>query len=333
MKNIIVNENEAGRRLDKLIFKYLNRSSAGFVYKMLRKKNITLNGKKATGNEMLVKGDEIKIFISDETFNKFSDIFNSSNTDEFAELSEYAHKLEVVYEDEHIILMNKPKGILSQKADKDDISINEIMLAYLFKTGQITDDSLKTFKPSVCNRLDRNTSGLIAGGKSLKGSQELSVIFKERHADKFYVCVVNGIIKDKAKISGYILKDKSINKVMIYNTPKEGASYIKTEYYPIVHNQNNTLLAVKLITGRAHQIRAHLASIDCPIIGDYKYGRKKINDYYKDKYGINSQMLHSYFMKFNISKGALEYLNNKSFYAPLPEWFLDVIYDEFEEKM
>ena len=160
MQKRIVTPNEAGQRFSKLLEKMLKNAPKGFIYKMLRKKNITLNGKKADGTEKTAVGDEITLWLSDETIQKFEGVHIIQKTSDYPE---------IIYEDEHVLLMNKPAGILSQKARPEDISVNEQMLAYLMDTGVITEETLKSFKPSVVNRLDRNTSGLIAAGKTLAG--------------------------------------------------------------------------------------------------------------------------------------------------------------------
>ena len=167
MKSVIVNSNEAGQRLDKLLGKYLNLAGKGFLYKMMRKKNITLNGKKCDGSEKLSEGDEIRLFLSDETIEKFSQVRVQKVR---------KTKLDLVYEDSHILLINKPSGMLSQKAKDTDESLVEYVIAYLMETGQLTVEQLRSFHPSVCNRLDRNTSGLVAAGKSLVCSFKLSRI-------------------------------------------------------------------------------------------------------------------------------------------------------------
>ena len=179
MKEFIINENEAGQRFDKYLAKLLREAPKSFFYKMMRKKNITLNGKKATGNEKLFSGDHVKLFLSDETFEKFSG--NDS-----APRAHYA--LDIIYEDENILLINKPAGMLSQPADDGTPSLVEYLTGYLLKNGSLTENDLRTFRPSVCNRLDRNTSGLIAAGKSLSGLQELSGMFKSRELHKYYLC-------------------------------------------------------------------------------------------------------------------------------------------------
>lgn len=323
MQTITIKEQEAGQRLDKLLGKYLNLAPKNFIYKMLRKKNIVLNGKKADGAEKLQKGDEIKLFLSEETVEKFSKtliLSNKKNTDK---------KLEILYEDTHILLINKSVGVLSQKAKETDISLVEMILSYLIEKKELKTEDLSFFRPSVCNRLDRNTSGIIIAGKTLLGSQEMSKILKERTADKFYLCLVKGVIKKESLIEGYLNKEKEKNQVTIKAKPSSKEDLpIKTQYIPLANNGDITLLKVKLITGRSHQIRAHLASIGHPIIGDGKYGQEEINQVFQKKYRLKNQLLHSYQLIMPNITGTLSYLSNKVFSAPLPEKFKDIIKGE-----
>lgn len=323
MQTITIKEQEAGQRLDKLLGKYLNLAPKNFIYKMLRKKNIVLNGKKADGAEKLQKGDEIKLFLSEETVEKFSKtliLSNKKNTDK---------KLEILYEDTHILLINKSVGVLSQKAKETDISLVEMILSYLIEKKELKTEDLSFFRPSVCNRLDRNTSGIIIAGKTLLGSQEMSKILKERTADKFYLCLVKGVIKKESLIEGYLNKEKEKNQVTIKAKPSSKEDLpIKTQYIPLANNGDITLLKVKLITGRSHQIRAHLASIGHPIIGDGKYGQEEINQVFQKKYRLKNQLLHSYQLIMPNITGTLSYLSNRVFSAPLPEKFKDIIKGE-----
>lgn len=317
MQMITVTSNEAEQRLDKLLAKYLNLAGKGFIYKMLRKKNITLNDKKADGSEKLAQGDVVKLYFSDETILKF--------TKPVGGLPETAPQLSILYEDEHLLILNKPAGVLSQKAKEDDVSVVEQITAYLLQTGQLTREQLRSFKPSVCNRLDRNTSGIIVAGKSLTGLQVMSRMFKERTMDKYYLCIVKGCMEKGSRIQGYLKKDEEKNQVAILNKQADGALPIETEYTPLCAGRGMTLLRVKLITGRSHQIRAHLASIGHPIGGDSKYGEEKLNRLLKERYGIRSQLLHSYQLVLPAMEPPLGQVSQKVFEAPVPDSFKKVM--------
>lgn len=318
MQSLIVSKNEAGQRLDKLLSKYLNLAEKSFFYKMMRKKNITLNGRKCEGSEKLVEGDEIKLFLSDETIEKFSQV----KLQKVKKVS-----LNIIYEDEHILLVNKPAGMLSQKAREADESLVEYMIDYLVSSGQLSTEQLRSFRPSVCNRLDRNTSGLVVGGKSLAGLQLMSASFKDRSIHKYYQCVVKGQITDKQVITGYLIKSEDSNQVTVHKQEVPGSAPIVTEYEPVKWQEGYTLLKVTLITGRTHQIRAHLSSIGHPIVGDYKYGDSKVNEEAKRLYHIQSQLLHSYQVTFPKLPEPLAYLSGRTFYAPLPKTFSKICKD------
>lgn len=359
MKQFYVQPNEAGQRLDKLLAKILSKAPKSFIYKMLRKKNITLNGKKAEGSEKLAVRDEIKLFLSDETIEQFSEQVETTIVEE---------DLPILYEDQHILVVNKPLGMLSQKAEKDDISMVEHIISYLITSNQITKEQLVSFKPAVCNRLDRNTGGILIAGKSLLGLQEMARLLKDRSLNKYYLCVVKGKVDGKKRMEGYLSKDEDKNQVKIYQKQAENTEYICTEYEPLAYSKNAghiriveksgtsastrkiesnkdsanemedtlgtfTLLKVKLITGKSHQIRAHLSSIGHPLIGDYKYGSQRTNHYFKVKYGLTHQLLHSYQMVFPDITGELSYLSGKTFTAEVPKLFAQIKKDLFEYQL
>lgn len=323
MRVFTIQKNQTGRRLDKFLLKYLDRANAGFIYKMLRKKNITLNGKKADGSEKLNLGDEIKIFFSDDTFEKFCSEGQDLNVSsaECPDL-QFPQETDIIYEDEDVLLLNKPAGMLSQKSKETDISLNEYALSYLLSTKKISMQEIHTFKPSVCNRLDRNTSGLITVGVSLDGARALSYGFKERTFDKYYLCIVSGRLEEKACISGFLKKDSNTNKVVICQEQKPCFTRIETEYEPAAILNTYTVLKVKLVTGKTHQIRAHLASIGHPIIGDAKYGDVSVNEHYRAKYRVKSQLLHSWRLSvpqiYN-AQGKLLRISGKTFEAKPPK--------------
>lgn len=318
MQEIIVSPNEADQRFDKLLAKYLNEAPKSFIYKMLRKKNIVLNGKKATGNEKLVVGDQIKLFLADETIEKFSKVA----------IQKTKQMIDILYEDENILLINKPVGMLSQKATEKDESLVEHVISYLLDSGQLKESDLRSFKPSVCNRLDRNTSGLVVAGKSLAGLQKMGELFKERSMRKFYCCLVVGEVCEKQYVKGFLYKNEQTNKVTVEKKEFKGSLPIETEYRPIWSSGKITLLEVHLITGRTHQIRAHLASQNHPIIGDYKYGLKRINDSFKEKYKLESQLLHAYRLEMPILKEPFQNISEKHFVAPIPKLFDKILKEE-----
>lgn len=344
MREINVSTNEAGQRLDKLLRKYLKNATTSFIYKMLRKKNIVLNDKKAEGKEILSLGDSVKMYFSEETFatmtgrpgqNSESADTNrtaaanasakrafpasdqtssagksnaqtyrngsSRNTSERREKRAFdveGFRKHIVYEDENLLVLNKPSGWLSQSDASGLPSVNERCLQYLMATGALTEAQLQTFRPGIANRLDRNTSGLILFGKTLPTLQALATLLRDRTMEKYYLAIVYGDIDHAQRIDGYLAKDERTNRVEIRPQPFPDAVEIHTAYEPLKRSAKYTVLKVHLITGKTHQIRAHLRAIGHPIIGDPKYGRKDANAYYRTHGGVQSQLLHAWELHF-----------------------------------
>ena len=358
MQSVTIGNNQAGQRLDKFLHKYLPEAGSSFLYKMLRKKNITLNGKKAEGKEILSQGDVICCFFSDETFEKFSgrkvavsseghsgsrshigkaeEAKAGENTKvkslqqnvgasrEYRDAYRRLKGITVLYEDEHIVALNKPAGILTQKAGAGDMSLNEWFVGYLLENNPSLEEELPTFRPSVCNRLDRNTSGIVLCGKSLAGLQYLSRCIKERTIGKYYRTICQGIVQESATVEGYLVKDNARNQVSITANPdkSQDSSRIKTGYTPIASNQGYTLLEVELITGKTHQIRAHLASLNHPLIGDFKYGNARNNQQWKKTLGLEHHLLHAYRVEFPREEGDVGgKLSGMQLCAPVPKEF------------
>jgi 23S rRNA pseudouridine955/2504/2580 synthase len=378
MKEITITTLEEGQRLDRVLQKYLSKATPGFLYKMLRKKNITLNGHKADGKEKLGQGDVIRIYFAEETLEKFT------SEDRLSPGAWPVTSLEIVYEDEQILLVNKPAGMLSQKSEPDDVSLNEYAIGYLLASGAIRTENLSSFRPSVCNRLDRNTSGIVAVGKTTAALQELSRMFRERSIHKYYQALVLGNVEEARTIEAMLVKDESANQVKVYpcpagvpsgeammpgetvlpgetmmpgetvpsgetmmsggtvppgeavlsggTIPSAGAGHlIRTRYVPAGHRTDGdmqhalTLLEIELITGRTHQIRAHLASTGHPIVGDPKYGSRRRNEYFAREYGLRRQLLHAGRIAFTKEDGALGYLCGREFTAKLPEDFRRIL--------
>lgn len=332
MREFVVTKKEAGSRFDKYLKRMLPSASSGFVYKMLRKKNITLNDRKAEGKELLAEKDVVKLFFSEETFLKFSGKYEAQNPDgEYRRAFRELGEVPVVYEDEDILILNKPAGVLSQKAKKDDISLNEWMIGYLAGKGEITEEELLRFRPSVCNRLDRNTSGILLCGKTLRGSRFLAQVLRDRSLHKYYFAYVKGRIEHPIELNGYLKKDEEKNRAEIipeeeYQEQRQNEyQKVETVIMPLSYfaKADCTKLEILLVTGKSHQIRAHLANIGHPVLGDVKYGwkREQTNGGLPEDMDLTYQLLHAYRVEFPEIEGDFSYLSGKNVTAPLPELF------------
>lgn len=320
MREVLITNNEKGQRIDKFLMKYMSLAPKSFIYKMLRKKNIKLNDKKADGSEILKNNDVIKLFLADETINKF--IENKT-------IKKASRNFEIVYEDENIILANKPQGLIvhPDKEHKTN-TLNDQLLYYLSEKGDYNPNNSMGFVPSICNRLDLNTSGIVTMGKNLQAVQELNRGFKEKLIDKYYITIVNGNVTEAGVIEGYHSKNGD-NIAFISDKSNEG-SFIRTFYKPLASNGEYTLLEIKLETGKSHQIRVCMKSIGYPIIGDRKYGNISVNKYFYNTFKLDNQFLHSYKLVMKFDCGCLQYLNNKVFKAKLSVKFDKILRDLFK---
>ena len=358
MQEKTITRREAGQRLDKYLKKLLDLAPPSFIYKMLRKKNITVNGAKAGPDLILKEEDLVRLFLSDETIEKFSYRIpkSSAHAEDLTRITAFTHDkasvhgeasacyeapdhpdkiLSVVYEDADILIVNKPCGILSQPDRSGETAMTDLVLSYLLDTGQLSREDLASFRPGVCNRLDRNTSGLLTAGKTIAGLSGLSDLFRRRIVHKYYLCLVAGFVPSAQKIKGYLHKDRKCNKVYVRRErtdPEEAA--IETEYEPLFSDRSASLLRVNLITGRPHQIRAHLASLGHPVVGDTKYGKQDINRRFRVEYGLRHQLLHAWQLKFpefsalSETEGKLDRLSGFSCTAPVPELFSGILQQE-----
>lgn len=310
MRELIIKKNDAGQRLDKFITKALGLPT-GLLYKAIRTKKIKVNRKRAENNTLLAEGDTVQCFLPEEFFEK--------RTDEGSYLR-INPKLSVIYEDDNILLLNKRPGVSVHEDENGstDTLITHV-LAYLYQKGEYLPDDEQSFTPALCNRIDRNTGGIVIAAKTAEALRVMNEKIKLREIDKFYLAAIHGIPK-KAEdtLYGYLIKDEKNNIVRVYDrNPPRGAKNIITRYRVIAKNGDSALIEVELLTGRTHQIRAHMAHIGHPLVGDGKYGINKSDRARGYKY----QALYSYKLRFSF-KGeptALEYLNGKEFSIPKDE--------------
>ena len=308
MRELIVGKNDAGQRLDKFITKTLNLPMS-LLYKSIRLKKIKVNRKRAENNTILREGDSIQCFLAEEFFEK--------KTDKHSFESISVH-LDILYEDENIMLLNKRPGV-SVHEDEDG-STNTLIThiqAYLYQKGEYRPDEEQSFAPALCNRIDRNTGGIVIAAKNAEALRVMNDKIKHREIDKFYLAAVHGIPKpESATIKGYLLKDEKKNIVRVYDkNPPRTAKEIITKYKVVAKKSDSALIEVELLTGRTHQIRAHMAFIGHPLIGDGKYGVNK-DDRAK---GYKFQALYSYRLRFSFDTSestCLDYLNGKEFRIP-----------------
>ncbi|MDR2899747.1 MAG: RluA family pseudouridine synthase [Clostridiales bacterium] len=309
MRGIEIGTAQEGQRLDKYLMKYLNEAPKGFIYKMLRKKNIKLNGTKATGNEILSDGDRLEIFLSDDTVDKFT-------SEKSVNLS--AGGLDILYEDENIIAVNKDAGILTHAASPtDNDTMTHRLFKYLYEKDEVLISRESVFTPAFCNRLDRNTSGIIIGGKTQDALRQLSLAIREKKIRRFYQAIVSGEIYDGDRLEGFYRKDNVSNTAYILENAQTGDEKdVALTYKPVITKNGHTLLEIELLTGRSHQIRAQLSYMGNPILGDLKYG----NTY--NKFGLKRPMLHCSALVIDGVTDRLMYLNKKDITARKPDDFL-----------
>ena len=294
MKEFTIVSSEEGQRLNKYLKRILPEASESFLCRMIRKKNIKVNDKAADVGTRLSCGDVVKIFFSDETYEKFAGSSSGADTSAYDNAFKTLKGIKIVYEDDDIVILYKPSGILAQRSSEKDLSINEYLIGYLLDKNVVSSSSLRSFRPSVINRLDRNTSGLIMCSKTLKGADELSLLIRERRIRKYYKAVCKGIISNESEMTAFLKKDEENNKVQVTDQYRNGYSKIITVIKPIKSYEDRTDIEVELITGKTHQIRAHLSHIGHPILGDTKYGDMSFNK----KYGKYYQELCAYKLVF-----------------------------------
>ncbi len=312
MRQITISSIEENQRLDKFLMKYLKKCPKSFIYRAMRTKKIKYNSKKPQGNEILKQDDLINIFFTEEQFEEFS---------VYKQIEEVAISFKTVYEDDNILIIDKPMGLLTQKDTSTGHSLADEVLSYLIENKSYHPDISKGFTPAPCNRLDRNTAGIVLVGKNLVATQSLSEMLKTKQISKYYMSIVLGMITSPIVLKGYHQKEEGKNVVSISSHYIEGAKPVETRILPLKTNGRYTLVEVQLVTGKTHQIRAHLSQIGHPIIGDPKYGDPLENQYFKDKYRLKYQILCAYKIKFELCTGPFSYLQNRVFTVPAPHTY------------
>lgn len=303
MRTLEIGKNDANQRLDKFLQKRFKTMPKAMMYMYIRKKCIKLNGKKCDIDSRLHEGDVLTFYIKDEFFEQ--------SEQKSYEFMKAPAKFDIVYEDENILLIDKKPGVIvhPDKSYHFDSLVSRVQ-HYLYEKGEYDPVAEKAFSPALVNRIDRNTGGIIIAAKNAESLRILNKKMKTRELEKFYLCLLHGKpAMESDTLHGYITKNESKNKVTVHKTEVEGSKEILTKYEILSFDGRYSLCEVELLTGRTHQIRAHMASIGHPLAGDTKYGRKKAPDFLKH------QALYSYKLRFNFTEdaGVLNYLNGKEF--------------------
>lgn len=312
MKSFIISKNDSGQRVDKFILKTFPKLPKSLMFKEIRKKNIKVNKKRTEPSAILNEGDKIELYLKDDVLVEKVKHYDFTNA---------SKNLNIAYEDENIILIDKKVGVLCHPDGKEYVdTLIARVKRYLFDKGEWNPENSNTFTPSLANRIDRNTGGIVIAAKNAESLRILNEKIKNREIEKYYLTVVHGKMeKESDTITGYLTKDERRNKVTVSTKQIENSKKIVTKYTVLDYYDDKSLLEIDLKTGRTHQIRAHLASIGHPLLNDGKYGKEQ---------GRFRQALYSYKIIFNINDaGILSYLNGKEFSVKDCE-----IYNNFKER-
>lgn len=304
MRELHIGRNDGGQRLDRYLRKAFAHVPGATIQKWLREKRIRINGVRAKLDARVEEGDVLSLYIRDEFFEEK----HVDETEAFRLLEN--PMLEIVYEDENILIADKPSGLLSHPDDREQVNtLLTRVQAYLYKKGEYDPDAESTFAPSLCHRIDRNTRGLVVSAKNAESLRIIEEKIREHKVEKTYVCLVKGAPKPASgELEGYILRDRERKTVRVYDKPRAGALYAKTIYKTLERRGDVTLVECRLVTGRTHQIRAQMAAAGCPLVGDGKYGVLERGE-------SAGQRLCAYKLRFAWERdgGKLDYLAGKTF--------------------
>lgn len=317
MRTLEIGKNDADQRLDKFLTKHFKNMPQSLMYKYIRKKCIKVNGKKCDIDTRLKEGDVLTFFIKDEFFEPSEEVYDFMKA---------PVKLDIVYEDENILLLNKKPGLIVHSDENYHFdSLIARVQHYLYDKGEYNPKDEQSFAPALVNRIDRNTGGIVIAAKNAEALRIMNQKLKDRELKKIYLCLAVGTFEKKeALLTAYLEKNEKQNRVYISDKPTRDSKQIKTKYKVLAEKNGLSLLEVELLTGRTHQIRAHMAHIGHPLAGDGKYGKNEINR----RLGMKWQALYSYKLTFNFTTdgGALNYLNGKTFTAP-SVWFESLMHN------
>ncbi|MBF1304941.1 MAG: RluA family pseudouridine synthase [Oribacterium sinus] len=323
MREILISQNEKEQKLLKLLQKYFKGQADSFLYKMLRKKNILLNGKKADGKEILQLGDTVQLYFSEESLGKLLQERESTEKELWTQKWQSA----ILYEDNHCILFNKPVGLLSENDGSSSFSVNSLLLSYMRTKGELSKEQEKSFRPGIANRLDRNTSGIIIFGKSLGGLQAFAKLLQSHDLEKKYYALVYGDFQKTGLQEHFLEKDKGQNKAL----ESERGKRVKSAFEKLACVESSvgplSLLSAQIFTGKTHQIRTQLSLLSHPIVGDDKYGDTRKNARLRKTLPLSYQLLHAYSLRFPKlpESSVLFSLSEKCFFAPLPKEYLEIL--------
>ena len=308
MKEFFIDKNADGSTLEKYVKKQLPNAPLSFIYKVFRQRDVRINGVRKDRKEIIHEGDKVAIYISDQFFDEFTGKRELDKKDEISSL--------IIYEDDNLLLINKPRGMLVQKAEANDVSLNEMVLSYLYLKGEY-DPNDNSSTPGPAHRLDRNTAGIVIFGKNSAVLRELNELLQRKSAvEKHYITLVKGKIDRDGEVDAPIYKLTNKSQAFVdFEKGKEA----KTLYHVLSSNNDYSLLDINLLTGRTHQIRVHMAYIEHPIIGDNKYGDFSLNKKIEQEYRFTNQFLESYKLAFKKVDGPLSYLSNKTFKIDLDD--------------
>lgn len=307
-----ITNKDCNQRIDKFLKRMLKDAPVSFLYKMFRQKDVKVNGKKANIDYILKEGDAVDIYLKEDLLNQFH---------KEALLRPVKADFPILYEDDNILVIDKPKGLLVHGDEGEKrITLQNMVLNYLKDKREWDPDSLTGFIPSPAHRLDRNTSGIVIFGKNLPALQELLTLFRERtQIEKRYTLLVRGTTSERGEINYPLIKDSN-KKMVKVGTIQKGAKPALTRFHRIKsYTCGFSLVEAELLTGRTHQLRVHFAAIGHPIVGDSKYGDFKVNENFEKLYGLKNQFLHASYFKFDKIDGVLSYLSGKEFTSSLPE--------------